>query len=449
MSDTHAARLARLYEGWSEGSLTSASIGTASMGVLDVAGCIVGGSATATAEMVRGYARELGAGTGSSVLGTGLRLAPPLAAFANGVAGHVLDYDDMSSTLVGHPSVVLVPAILAVGEAQGASGRAILSAYVLGFEVDCHFGRAMIPSHYDAGWHSTSSLGVFGAAAAVSRLLGLDGAGMLNALAIAASNVAGLRANFGTMTKSLHAGQAAEGGVRAASLSARGFTANTGLFDAEGGFFDAYRRNPQPKPEPATTEIEASGVGIKPYACCGAGVSLVDAALDLRARHALQAADIVSVEAVVSDMATRIMPLREAMDGLQAKYCLAYCAAVALIDGAGGLRQFEDERVLRDDVRALVKRTSVRADSRMASGAGRFGVELAVRTRDGRSLGTSVEVPRGHPSRPLTADQLVAKFMECSSTVLGEARAREAADRLRALEREPDITSMIALLRKG
>lgn len=447
MSDTHAARLMRLYDCQSEASLTPGGIAAATMGILDVVGCIVGGSATTTAEAVRCLAMEQGMAPGATVLGTGLRLAPALAALVNGVAGHVLDYDDMNSTIVGHPSVVLVPAVLAVGEARRASGRAILSAYILGFEVDCHFGRTMIPRHYDAGWHATSTLGVFGATAATARLLGLDGPGMLNALAIAASNVAGLRANFGTMTKSLHAGQAAEGGVRAAWLSARGFTANAGIFDAKGGFFDTYGTNPQPKPDPASLEIETSGIGIKPYACCGAGVSLIDAALDVRAAHGPHCDDIESVEAVVSDMATRIMPFREAADGLQAKYCLEYCAAVALLDGAGGLAQFLDERVARDDVRALVRRTTVRSDPRMASGAGRFGVELTVQMKDGRTHATQLDLPRGHPQRPLAADRLVAKFIECAGPVIGEDRARQAAARLQVLDGEGDIGNLIAMLR--
>lgn len=448
MSETHASRLARLYETWDAGRIPGPALATARMGILDIAGCIVGGSPSPTAMAVRELAREQGAGEGASVLGTGLRMAPPLAALANGVAGHVLDYDDMNSTMVAHPSVVLAPAAFAIGESLGRSGRDVLSAYLLGFEVGGHFGRAMIPRHYDAGWHATSSLGIFGAAAAASRLLGLDSAGMVNALAIAASNVAGLRANFGSMTKSLHAGQAAEGGVRAALLSARGFTGNTDIFDAKGGFFDTYGAGAQPRTAPSGLEIEASGIGIKPYACCGAGVSLIDAVLDLREAHRFGGDDVASVSAVVAAMATSIMPFHEAKDGLQAKYSLAYCAAVALADGAGGMAQFDDHRVRRDDVRDLVRRTRVTADPRMASGAGRFGVELAVTLKDGRTVSTSLDLPRGHPRRPLEMEQLVDKFVEVAGPVLGAAPAREAAGRLQAIDRAGDIRAVLAPLCK-
>lgn len=449
MSASRTQQLLDVYAGWREDALPARAIDTARMGILDVVGCIVGGAPTEAAAKVRELAREQGVAPAASVFGTDLRLSAPLAALANGVAGHVLDYDDMNSTLVGHPSVVLVPAIFALAEARGSPGRDVVSAYVLGFEIDTWFARLMVPRHYDAGWHATSTLGIFGAAAAASRLLGLDAHGMVNALAIAASKVAGLRANFGSMTKSLHAGDAAEGGLRAALLSARGFTANAALFDGPGGFFETYGASAKARPAPeGALEIESSGIGIKPYACCGAGVSLIDAALDLREAHAPRLDDIVEVECVVSEMAARIMPFRSAADGLQAKYCLEYCAAVTLLDGRAGLAQFDDVRVRRSDVQEFAKRVSARADPRMASGAGRFGVEVKVRLADGNTLSTALDIPRGHPERQLEPGALLAKFLECAAPVLGEARARAAAAELRRIETLPDLRSLTQLLRK-
>jgi 2-methylcitrate dehydratase PrpD len=272
---------------------------------------------------------------------------------------------------------------------------------------------------------------------------------MLRALAIAASTAAGLRANFGTMTKSLHAGQAAEWGVRAAQLAARGITASADIFDrSPGGFLDAYGANATPMPQPGDLEILASGIGIKPYACCGAGVSVIDAALDLGASHAFDAADIVSVDVTVSEMAAAIMPFHGAADGNQAKYSLAYCAAVALLDRAGGLAQFDDARVAREDVRDLASRTTVRAKPGLAAGQGRFGVELSARLRDGRCLAASVEVPRGHPHRRLDDAQLADKFCECAGPVLGEYQARSAAVVLETLFEASDVRPLISLLRK-
>jgi 2-methylcitrate dehydratase PrpD len=446
---THAATLKSIYASLATRTLSPQAVTTAKLGIFDIIGCIVGGAATSTARTVRELALEQSNRQGVCVLGTRDRLPPPLAALVNGVAGHVLDYDDMNSTMVAHPSVVLGPAIFALAEAHRKSGREMLEAYVTGFEVNAHFGRTMIPRHYDAGWHSTSSLGIFGATAAASRLLGLDADAALNALAIAASNSAGIRGNFGSQTKSLHAGQAAEGAVRAAMLSSRGFTGNANVFDAPGGYFATYGRNEKPRAAPANDalEIEASGIGIKPYACCGAGVAVIDAALDLREKHGLAGIPLAEVAVVLSPMAASIMPFHEAADGLQAKYSLAYCAAVALLDGRAGLAEFEDARAARTDVRELVKRTRVTADARMISGAGKFGTEMTVLLADGRRLATDLDTPRGHPTRPLEADRQLDKFLECTASVIGDKRAREAARRLEALESENDAAALFNLLR--
>ncbi len=427
---------------------TARSHEVARMAMLDCLACIVAGSATAPARMALDLALAQGARGVAAALGTHERLAPVPAAFVNGVAGHALDFDDMTAIMIGHPSVALVPAILALAQSSGQGPVAVLDAYVAGFEVATWFGRRMIPAHYDAGWHSTSSIGVFGATAAGARLLGLDAESTLNALAIAASNACGLRANFGSMTKSLHAGQAAETGVRAALLSAGGFTANTGLFDDAGGFFDLYGiQSPQRYTlAEGALEIDATGIGLKPYACCGAGVSAMDAAIDTFVAHAPVAHDIVAIDCRVSHMATRIMPYAQAADGFQAKYCLPYCVAVALLDGCGAIAQFEDSRVARDDVQRLMQRVRVTADDAMAQGEGRFGVELRTTLRDGRVLVESLDVPRGHPGRPLSQAELGTKFMGCVAPVLGEAQAARALSAIGELERLDGISALVELL---
>ena len=412
---------------------TARSHEVARMAMLDCLACIVAGSATAPARMALDLALAQGARGVASVLGTRERLAPAPAAFVNGVAGHALDFDDMTPIVIGHPSVVLVPAILAVAQSRGLGAGEVLDAYVAGFEYATWFGRRMIPAHYDAGWHSTSSIGVFGAAAASARLLGLDAGSTLNALAIAASGACGLRANFGSMTKSLHAGQAAEAGVRAALLSAGGFTANI--------------QSPQRYAlADGALEIDTTGIGLKPYACCGAGVSAMDAAIDMFAAHAPKAGDIVSVDCRVSHMATRNMSYTQAADGFQAKYCLAYCVAVALLDGRGAIAQFEDARVARDDVQRLMQRVNVTADDAMAQGEGRFGIELRATLRDGRVLVESLDMPRGHPDRPLSQSELGSKFMDCSGPVLGQAQAARALAAIRGLDRLDDISTLVERL---
>ena len=426
-------------------SATSTSRSVARMALLDSLGCIVAGAATPTAQLLCRYASDQGSAPQASVLGSSLKLSVPLAALVNGTAGHVLDYDDMSSTFIGHPSVVLVPTIFALAESLRKTGAEVIDAFVLGFEVDAWFGRQLIPRHYDAGWHSTSSIGIFGATAAASRLLGLDAQGMLNGLAIAASNVTGLRANFGTMTKSLHAGHAAEGGVRAAMLSARGFTANTNLFDENNSFFALYgsQETPRQLRDSKVLELDDSGIGIKPYACCGAGQSVIDAGIDLVDAHHPKPQEIAQASCRVSPMAMRIMPFEQAKDGLQAKYCLKYCLAVALLDGLGGLAQFEDSRVVQPDVCALMSRVSMIEDATMASGAGRFGVALELTMRDGTQFSTAFDLPRGHPQRPLDLERLEAKFYECATSVIGSSQASAVIEYVKHID---DLKSLEPLV---
>ena len=441
---SRAQQLRALCAGWSESRLTPRAVEIARMGVVDVVGCIVAGASSPAAGAVRELAMSQGSEAESSLPGTRVRLAAPLAALCNGVAGHVLDYDDMSFTLVGHPSVVLAPALLALGEARNATGREVISAYVLGFEVDMWFARAMVPAHYDAGWHSTSSIGIFGAAAAAAQLLRLDADAHVVALAIAASQAAGLRANFGSMTKSLHAGQAAEAGLRAALLAAAGFSANAEVFDAPGGFFDLYGANASPRPAPSTLEIEASGLGIKASACCGAGVTVVEAAC--QARASLGSRAITAVELAVNPTSAAIMPYTDAADGLRAKYCIAYCAAVGLLDGAGGLAQFSDERVRRADVQSLMKRVRVRVDPRLRGDAGHFGVEMVVTPAEGAPLRASLDLAPGHPQAPLPPARLEAKFLECTAGVVGDARARQSFAALSRLETLPGLAAALVPL---
>lgn len=426
---------------------TARSREVARMAMLDCLACIVAGSATTPARIALELALGQGAQGVATVLGTRERLAPAPAAFVNGVAGHALDFDDMTAIMIGHPSVVLVPAILALAQTRGLSPGAVLDAYVAGFEYATWFARRMIPRHYDEGWHSTSSIGVFGATAACARLIGLDAEATLNALAIAASGACGLRANFGSMTKSLHAGQAAEAGVRAALLSDRGFTANTSVFDDANGFFALYGiQSPQRYAlADGALEIDVTGIGLKPYACCGAGVSAMDAAIDTFAAHAPKADDIVAIDCRVSHMATRIMPYAQATDGFQAKYCLPYCVAVALLDGRGAIAQFEDARVTRDDVQRLMQRVRVTADDAMVQGDGRFGIELRTSLRDGRVLVKSLDMPRGHPGRPLSDAELATKFMSCTTPVLGSAQATQALAAFRRLEHLDDISALVEL----
>src|ERR671922_334024 len=208
--------------------------------MLDGLGCALVGSPTPIGKLMTRYVREHGGAPHAGVIGSGFKTAAPLAALANGTMAHAVDFDDVNWNMSGHPTVPLLPAALALGQEVHASGSDVLLAYTLGFEVESKIGLGVNPRHYDLGWHATSTLGTLGAAAACAKLLGLDVDKTRRALGIAASTAAGLRQNFGTMTKPLHPGQAAMNGVTAAQLARLGWTADANILEAPYGFCQLY-----------------------------------------------------------------------------------------------------------------------------------------------------------------------------------------------------------------
>src|SRR5512139_3270628 len=196
--------------------------------VIDWFGVALAGADEPLTRILRAEAAEEGGNPRATLIGSGQRTSTQQAALVNGAASHALDFDDVSMMMSGHPSVPVIPALLALAEERGASGEPFIAAFVAGFEVACRIGALMMPGHYSAGWHATGTLGTFGAAAACANLLQLDEDRWLHALGIAGAQAAGLKSMFGTMCKPLHAGKAAANGLLAAKLAERGFTSNTG-----------------------------------------------------------------------------------------------------------------------------------------------------------------------------------------------------------------------------
>jgi len=395
----------------------------AKQAVLDTLGVALAGSREVSACTVADWLRDQGGRPEAAVLGRALRLPAADAALANGTAAHALDFDDVSLPMRGHPSAPLLPAVLALGEAAGSSGLGILTAFVLGFEVEAKLGRAIGGSHYALGWHATSTLGPLGAAAACARLLRLDAGRTQMALGIAASLASGLQQNFGSMTKPLHAGWAARSGIVAAQLADRGFSAGAEALEGPAGFLRAMSGGAQPDLAPVDAlgepfEIVSTGVGVKVYPCCYAVHRALDATLELRAKHGIAPANVAEVRVEVNRGG--LLPLRgePPATGLEGKFSLEYCLAAALIDGGVSLASFTDEAVRRPAARELMAK--VRISEGAESGEFPIGgyAEVRVALRDGTGYGMRVDVPHGDPSRPLSWDELAAKFRDCAGAAL-------------------------------
>jgi 2-methylcitrate dehydratase PrpD len=422
----------------------------AQIALLDTVGVILAGSVEPPARIVQRVLAAEGGHPRCRVLGTPLVTGAAAAALANGTAAHALDYDDMCFVSLAHPSAPLVAAALAAGELRGASGREVLDAYVAGFEIECVLGRAVNPTHYARGWHCTSTLGSVGAAAAASRLLRLDAARTARALSIAASEASGLKDNFGTMTKPLHAGLAARNGVLAALLASEGFTAADAAIDGAQGFVAAMS---DAGPGAAAAfddlgtrwEIVETGVTVKLYPSCAATHPPLDALLDLRRQHGFGRDDVEAIDVTVDTVTPSVLIYPDPQTGLEAKFSLQFCAAAAAALGHIGIDTFDD-RVVRDEaIRRLAARVSMTPDEEIGRGAPSLTqAQVTVTLNGGRVLTARASGARGYPERPASRAELEGKFRACAARALDRDAVEAALRDLHRFGDLPDVRSMAA-----
>ncbi len=430
------------------------ALAMAKMAVIDTIGVTLAGAAEPAVEILAGALARPGPAGPSVLLGGRRRVAALDAARINGTAAHAIDYDDMAAAMGGHPSAPVVPVAFALGEALGASGSDVLEAYIVGVEAECCLGRVVHPHHYGAGWHPTSTLGVFGAAAAAARLLHLDAARTTMALCIAASMASGVKSNFGTMTKPLHVGQAAHDGLLAAQLAAGGFTANPGVFEAKEGFFTAYDGLSNVTLEkllakPAEgLEIEQDEFGLKQFPCCGSTHPAILAMLDLVSRELLSAEEVESIDILAHARRLPHTDNPNPITALGGKFSVQYVTARALLDGGVRLGDFEDEALADPRVRELLARTSARPFEAARSDARHeFACEVTVTTRDGRTLTGLAESALGRgPANPMSEQEMWAKFSDCASLALPRDRIEPAFAALGSMEACSNISQLTALL---
>lgn len=390
----------------------------------------------------------------SLIFGTDRRTSALDAALVNGTASHALDYDDFTGVLGGHQSVPLVPGLLAVAEERKLSGEAVLLAYIIGVEVEIRLARAVNYHHYDKGWHPTATLGVFGAAAAIGHLIGLDQQKMTTALAIAASFAAGLKANFGTMTKPLHVGQCARGGVMAALLAEGGFTANKNVFEHHQGFLEVFNGAGTYDVEKTFAEwanpleIEHPSIGLKQFPCCGSTHPAIMMALNLRKEEGIKAADIAKIDVMPHGRRLRHTNTPDPRTSLQAKFSVQYVVARALLDGAVRLKDFEGEAHMEPAIRDLLKITEAKAHPDMPDdSAEQWGAEVIVTLKDGRKLSRRINnvVGRGGDN-PMSPDEMWEKFDDCARRVLPREQIAPLFERLETFEAVTDIGQVARLL---
>jgi 2-methylcitrate dehydratase PrpD len=430
------------------------AVDIAKTSIIDGIGACLAGAGSPAGRIIAGYIHEGERTPEATVIAGGFKTRATEAALANGTMMHALDYDDCAETFLGHPTTVILPAVLAPGEGRGISGKEALLAYILGYEVGSRVGRGLGPAHYDIGWHGTAIVGVMAAAAAASKILGLDTAQTRTALGIAASLAGGLRQNFGTMTKSLHAGNAARSGVFAALLAQRGFTADRRILESPLGYARVFGA-PEDGPD-----LMSGGLGdpfaivadppiIKLYPSCRATAGCIDAMLHLVKTNGIIPGDVAEIECRTSSHTPHVLIHSRPATALEAKFSLEYCMAVALADREVGLAQFTDERVKDPRIRETMEKVRYVHPPEMGSGPAdsmRGRVEVALKLRTGKELSRPVEVASGDPANPLSAEQLEAKFLDCARLALAPADARRCLDKLANLDSLDSIPDLMGML---
>jgi 2-methylcitrate dehydratase PrpD len=434
--------------------------------IIDGLGVILAGSAARGTTIVRDYVRagkEVGEAT---VLGgETFSCRAASAALVNGTAGHALDFDDtqLSSSpdrifgLLTHPTIPPLAASLAVGERLGVSGRQFLEAYLVGFEVECKMAEAINPTHYQNGFHSSGTFGTFGAMVSAAKLLGLDAESLGNALAIASSMSSGIRLNFGTMTKPLHVGRAAQNGVIAAELAAAGHTGGKEALDSPWGYFRVFTlgagfdANQIVGALGNPPSIVSPGVSLKPYPCGSLGHPSMDAMLKLVLTHDVKPEQVKAIRFRAGSNILNPLRYPIARTELEAKFCPAFMMSSLVLRRKAGIHEFTDEFVQSAPVQQMMQKvTTVRDQAIEARGFDRMRSIIEVDLTDGRTLVQEAdERYRGGPEKPFTREELHGKFTDCASLVLQPHAIGATLDQLESLEQVRDIREIVNTVTTG
>lgn len=455
MSAGLTQELANFVAGLRYDELPPAAVEAVRIGLLDCIGVMIAGAVHPGARRVAALVTTSADPDAAPALWDGRRLSPADAALVNGMAAHVLDFDDVAMSW--HPSAVLGPVILALGHGRGASGAEAITAYAAGYEVWAELAAREPGQWHDRGFHPSAVTGTIAAAAAASRIGDLSATATAQALAIAASMAAGLTANFGTMTKPFQLARAAQSGVLAARLAADGFTGALDAIEHRNGFLAAF----SPSGAPRTTgacglgqdwRLAQKGVNIKAYPTCYATHRAIDGMIAVAMRHRIEGADVARIRVETGVTQARMLRNPRPRTTLEAKFSMEFAMAVALSEGRLGLGELDEAVVCRPDLQALLARVEVLTTEATMAGDPTFAPfdRVTVELTDGRRIeGDPITHARGSWTHRLHETELRAKFLACAAPVLGPARAETLHDQLAALPLLADLRNLDSILQEA
>jgi 2-methylcitrate dehydratase PrpD len=430
--------------------MSAEAVNMAKRAILDTIGCALAGAKDPAGKIITEFVKSESGNPVSTVILGGFKTAPSQAALANGVISHALDFDDIVRGGPGHNSVGIVPVILSLGESENASGKDVLAAYIMGFEIAAKIGVIMGLPHWNDGWHSTSSVGTFGSVAAASKLLNLDARQVAMALAIAASHASGLRQQFGTMMKPFHAGMACRAGLVSARLAKSGFVGGENILEAKAGYFKVLGRKDDKDFENLHTllgnpwSLQSPGVYFKPFACGGANHPAIYSILEVAKKYNVTADQVVSIDAKVPDMVMRECLHHHPQTALEGKFSQEFTVAIALLEGSVLLSQVTDEKVRAPETQSLIEKIKVVEHKATPSDPYSLTVTLKTGEKYVEEIGDVDEVLK----RNLSEEEIIAKYRDCASLALAPNDVENSIRLVQNLEQLSDIKQLTSILAK-
>lgn len=439
----------------SDTTINSKTLDLARNAMIDIVGCMIVGIGDEATHRARSAMKGMGVGSARTV-GDGSLLPAPHAALVNGTAAHAFDFDDNYHPMAGHATAVLAPAIFALGDERSEDGAVVLDAYVAGLEAMSVIGNGVNLDHYELGWHTTSTIGGMGVAAAAARMCKFDADTTTRAISLAFSMASGSKIQFGTMAKPLHVGIAAMNGLLAARYAQAGITATLEPLDGTWGFRDLYvggggeGYGEGAKLIGNPTALERFGLKVKIHPCCASVHTAVDALIDLMNEHDLNVDDIKSVETVVNKVSFDNLMFDNPKTEMEARFSMHYSIAIALLRKRLRLADFEASVIQNPEVRALYSKitmTKTSEDKPLPTAInGREPAETRITLNDGRTLSKFLKHPKGVLQNPLSENEMWSKFNDCVSNVFDANRIAEIKKMLEEFEDIQDIRAFTSLL---
>lgn len=439
-----------IYE-FSIKNISDEAILTVKRSIIDSLGVSIAGVDEESTKIVSEIIKEKSNKGSARVICGGYKTSSIDAALINGVSLHVLDFDDTGAYTQGHPSAPILPAVMALAEENNLDGRSIIEAYIVGVEIFSRISRGM-PMLHLKGWHPTSVIGTLAAASAASKLLKLNTEEISSALSIAASMSNGLVKNFGTMTKSLHIGNAASNGILAAKLASKGFSGKPEILKNPNGFIATFGKNNIEGLEESIYKIGNPlavvdpGINIKKYPSCSLTHRVIDAVSIIKRKHKLNNEDIVTVECKVTPRAIKVLSYNNPLSKLEAKFSLQFVVACMLHYGELNLSHFSEEIIKNFSVQSLIKLTNIVVHENWLEGDDARADIVTIKLKDGKEISEGVKFPEGNVRKPLSLEQIIEKFRMNSEFKLGVEEQNKVIDMVLDFDNLENISELMNII---